>query len=166
MNKLDPILVKDIMTKKVVSATPETPLLEASQTMLSNNFTGLPVIDKENKVVGIITEYDLLSKGTAIHLPTFIKLFGAYPNRKKGEYLIDESLGEILAFAVKDVMNPDPLMMHEDDSLAHIVDKFSKHHRVNPIPIVDTEGRIVGVVSRFDVIKYYATVLAIANRTR
>lgn len=157
------ILIKDLMTPDVVSVRPETSLLDASEAIVSNQFNGLPVIDEEGKVVGILTEYDLLSKGTAIHLPTFIKLFGAYPDHQKEDYLIGKNLGDILSFTVKDVMNSDPLTMRQDDTLTALVDQFSTHHHVNPIPIVDHDGKLVGIVSRFDIVRYYASILQEAN---
>lgn len=151
--------IQDIMTKNVTSVTPATSILEASELLLENEFNGLPVVDQDGKVVGIVTEYDLLSKGTAIHLPTFLKLFGDYPGAGREEYLLKGKLGDILAFSVKDIMNTDPLTLPEDASVSDVVLAFGKHHRVNPIPVVSKEGKLAGIVSRYDVIKFYARML-------
>lgn len=160
--KKEKILVKDIMIKDVIAVFPETTLLKASAIMTKNGYNGLPVVNKDQKVIGIITEYDLLTKGTAIHLPTFIKLFGGFPEEK--DLLIKEKLGDILNFTVRDVMNDDPLVVKEKADLVEIVAAFSAHHRVNPIPVVNEEGSLVGIVSRFDVIKLYAKMLSKLNR--
>lgn len=154
------ISVKDVMTKQVVTVTPDTSLLKASELMTKYNFNGLPVVDKDKKVVGILTEYDMLTKGTAMHLPTFLKLFGQYPDHQKDEYAIGTNLGEILAFTVKDVMNPEPLMTHAEASLLEIVELFEKHHRVNPIPVVEKSGVLAGIVSRYDIIRCYSKMLS------
>lgn len=156
------ILAKDIMVKDVMAVFPETSLLRASAIMTQNGYNGLPVVNKDKKVIGIITEYDLLTKGTAIHLPTFIKLFGGFPEEK--DLLIKEKLGDILNFTVRDVMNDDPLVVQEKADLSAVVEAFGAHHRVNPIPVVDKEGVLVGIVSRFDVIKFYAKMLSKLNR--
>jgi len=74
-NNIEKIRARDIMTRKVVSVFPETTLLEVSDKFIRHELNGLPVINKSRKVVGIITEYDLLTKGTALHLPTLAKLF-------------------------------------------------------------------------------------------
>ena len=63
--------VQSIMTRDVVSVKPDTPLQEAAEVLARHGFNGMPVVDEENKLVGIITEYDLVAKGSAIHLPTF-----------------------------------------------------------------------------------------------
>ena len=57
------LTVKDIMTREVVSVKPETPLQEAAEVLAYHGFDGVPVVDEANKPVGILTEYDLLSKG-------------------------------------------------------------------------------------------------------
>jgi len=154
------ISVGDIMTKNVFTVTPETPLLEASELLLRHNFNGIPVVSSENKVIGIMTQYDLLSRGTEIHLPTFIKMFGDMPlNKKEGDYGLKGKFDDILSFTVKDVMNNEPLTIKESASVADIVREFSEHHRVNPIPVVDVNGILVGIVSRYDIIQFYAKML-------
>ena len=145
--------------------SPDMPLLMASQKMLRNEFTGLPVVDAKKKVVGIVTEYDLLTKGTAIHLPTFIKLFSDYPLSRTAESLMKGKLKDLLSFSVKDVMNTDPIVLKESATISEVVKIFGKHHRVNPIPIVNAVGVLVGIVSRYDIIKFYASMLERAEKT-
>ena len=66
--------VKDIMTSDVVSVHPDASILEAHELIAQHNFDGLPVVDREHHLVGILTEYDLLVKGSSLHLPTFQKV--------------------------------------------------------------------------------------------
>lgn len=151
------ILIKDIMTKKVATVAPDTSLIEASDKMIRSEFNGLPVVDRDQKVVGIITEYDLLSKGTAIHIPTFIRLMGEFPTKKRrASLLFKKSFEEMVSFTVRDVMNKDPIIMWEGSTFSNILRVFSEHHRVNPIPVVNAKGKLVGIVSRFDVIRYFS----------
>lgn len=149
---------KDIMTSKVVSVSPETSLLEASDLMTKGEFNGLPVVSESGRVLGIITEYDLLSKGTRIHLPTFIKYFSQSSGQDK-KPILQDALAESVSFTVRDVMNPDPIIFKEDTPIEEIVEAFSAHHRVNPVPVTDREGILTGIVSRFDIIKFYSSML-------
>ena len=151
MQNKNPTLVKDIMTKKVICVSKDTPLLDAYKLMIKNEFNGLPVIDGDKRVVGILTEYDLISKGTKMHLPTYIKLF-------------NKPLADILAFTVKDVMNVEPLLMKDSSTIAEVVEIFSMHHRVNPIPLVNNNNILVGIVSRYDIIKFDANMLKKAEK--
>lgn len=166
MDKIIETHARDIMTKSVVTVSPETPITEASRFLVENEFNGLPVVDANRRVVGIITEYDLLSKGTAIHLPTFMKLFGDYPASQGDEFHLKGKFSDILKITVGEVMNADPLTLPEDATIVEVVEAFSRHHRVNPIPIVNAAGAISGIVSRFDVIKFYAKMLHEVGQVR
>lgn len=162
---LSTTIAKDIMTSKVVSVSPEVSLLEASELMTKWEYSGLPVVSESNRVLGIITEYDLLSKGTRIHLPTFIKYFSEYGGKDQRPILQD-ALAESVAFTVRDVMNSDPMIFKEDTPIEEIVDAFSAHHRVNPVPVTNREGILTGIISRFDIIKFYASMLRKAKNMK
>jgi CBS domain-containing protein len=135
---------------------PDTPILEAHDLMTKYSIDGVPVVTEDKKLVGILTEYDLLTKGSAIHLPTFQRVLTALPVNEADRKRFREAVEEITKLRVKDVMNTDPLTLSEKASLEEVVATFRAHHRVNPIPVVDAEGKVVGVVSRFDVLKLFA----------
>ena len=145
--------VQSIMTRDVVSVGPDTPLQEAAEVLARHGFDGMPVVDGENKLVGILTEYDLISKGSAIHLPTFQKVIQNLGVYSKDKSRLVKDFKELAALTVKDVMNNDPLTLSEDATYEDAVSAFRDHHRVNPIPVVDQNRKVVGVVSRFDVLK-------------
>lgn len=139
------------MTRNVISLEPETPLIEAVNILLENGFNGLPVVSA-GVLVGIITEYDMVTKGSAVHIPTLIKMFGALDQKYGAE--LKEQLKSILAMKVVDVMNQEPLTLTEDADILRVVDTFSQHHKVNPIPIVSKDNKLVGIVSRSDMLKF------------
>src|SRR3989344_5845599 len=142
--------VKDFMQIKVISVKPETPVVSAVRLLYANNLKGLPVIDDEQKVVGIFTEYDLIAKSSFVNLVVFLKLVLAFDVYKKEQSFIRADLEKLLALQVKTIMNPDPMMLHPETSLEEAVKTFEEHHKVNPIPIVDSNGRLVGIISRAD----------------
>src|SRR3989344_3499863 len=144
------ILAKDIMTKEVVAVHPDTPLLEVAKVLAEHNFDGVPVVDNENHVVGIVTEYDLINKTSAVHLPTLQVVLRNLPQFKKEEAHFQE---EILQLKVSDIMNKDPITLTPDASYDEVIKLFREHHRVNPIPVIDKDHKVVGVISRFDVLR-------------
>ena len=148
--------VADIMTRNVVAVSPEILVIEAAELFSKHNINGIPVINKDRKLVGILTEYDLLTKGAVLHLPTFIKLLGEFKIHKNDKSLVREDLQKIVTLTVAEIMNDDPLTLSSTATLEEAVVAFSEHHRVNPIPIVDSSNHLVGIVSRFDVIKFYS----------
>ncbi len=147
--------VKDIMTREVISVRPETSVLEAHELIAKHNFDGVPVVDHEKRLVGILTEYDLVSKGSAIHLPTFQLILQNLKVFRRDRQHFEHEIQSISSLTVKDVMNSDPLTLPEDATFEQAVMAFRNHHRVNPIPVIDRDRRVVGVVSRYDVLKLF-----------
>jgi len=147
------VLVKDIMTRNVLSVGPSDSLLEAADMLMRHGFNGLPVVDWKGKLVGILTQYDLISKSTQLHLPTFQRLIEQHPAFRSSPEMQRKQLEEISSIRVEDVMNKDPLVLHEEATFKEAVDAFYEHHRVDPIPVVDKNGKLVGIVSRYDILK-------------
>ena len=148
--------VSDLMTRNTVSVSPEMPIMEAVQILSRYKLDGAPVINSDRVVVGILTEYDLLTKGTSIHLPTLLKLFNEFDLYKKDKSSIREELTGILSMRVQDVMNPKPFVMKQSASIEEATKTFTEHHRINPIIVIDDLGKLVGVLSRYDVIRLYS----------
>ena len=142
------------MTRSVIPTSPDTPVVEAANILLKHKFNGLPVVDENNKVIGVLTEYDLILKGTAIHLPTFLQIFQELSVYKKGSEPIREDLRKIFNIKVAEVMNKEPLILNSETSLLEVANAFAQHHKVNPIPIVDATNTLVGIISRHDLLKF------------
>ena|SRR3989338_1591478 len=153
LKKLPKISIKDIMTKKVISVLPDTPIIEAAKKLSKYNFDGMPVVDKNNKLVGILTEYDLVSKGSSIHLPTFQIILENLKVFKKDRSKFKKEIKEISSLTVQDVMNKEPLTLYENATFEEAAAAFRVHHRVNPIPVINHKNKVIGVVSRFDILK-------------
>ena len=147
------VKITDIMTKEVISVDPEAPLFEAAKILADHNFNGMPVVDKENKLIGILTQYDLISQGSFIHLPTLQKILKDMNVLGQDKSHFKKEFKDIIALKVKDAMNTEPLALRDDASYDEAVKTFREHHRVNPIPVINKEGKVVGVVSRYDIIK-------------
>lgn len=147
------------MTKSVISVYPEISLVEAAKVIVSHNFDGLPVIDHDNNLIGIITTYDLISKGSLLHLPTFqiilknVDILKKDLSELKEDLNFKEDLKTVASLTVKDIMNSEPLTVSPDTTLEKAIMIFRDHHRVNPIPVINDHNKVVGVLSRFDVLK-------------
>lgn len=144
------IYAKDIMSKEVVSVHSDTPLLDVAKVLAEHNFDGVPVVDANNKLVGLVTEYDLINKTSAVHLPTLQVILKNLPQFKKEEAHFQE---EILNLKVTDIMNKEPITLTPDVSYDEVIKLFREHHRVNPIPVIDKDRTVLGVISRFDVLR-------------
>jgi CBS domain-containing protein len=152
----------DIMTPKVLSVGPDAPILEAMQLMLLNGVSGLPVIDQHGKLIGIVTEGDFLRRvetGTEKKRPKWLEFFVG-PGRLADEYVHTHGR------RVAEVMTPDPFTIAEDTRLEEVVDSMERR-RIKRVPVV-REGRVVGIVSRADLLHALARLvrtLAASSRT-
>ena len=141
------------MNTEVISVFPETSLAEATRLLLVHGLTGMPVVDRDNSVLGILTEYDLINKDSAIHLPTLQKVLKGFAAHDHLETQPD--VQKVLSLMVKDVMNSDPLLFQGEATIEEVIATFRAHHRVNPVPVVDKNKKVIGIVSRADVLKIF-----------
>lgn len=146
------VFVRDFMTKKVISVSPDSPIADATKIITEHSFDGLPVVNRNNQLVGIITEYDLITKTSDLSNSFLAKILNdVYASREADS--IRPEIKSISKLTVADIMNPEPLTLREDATFEEVINTFRQHHRVNPIPIVDDQNKIVGIVSRFDVLR-------------
>ena len=144
------------MTPQPITVRPEDTVVFAAKLLAEHNFNGLPVVDPDGKLTGILTEYDLVSKGSDLHLPTLISILGNVGVYKKDSGLIKQDLKKLLTLQVKNIMNAEPLTIDQTAPVQALADLFAHHHRVNPIPVVAGDRRLVGLVSRFDLVRLFA----------
>jgi len=134
--------VKDVMTRKVISVGADESVLKAARLMLQNHISGMPVIDKDGELIGIVTEGDFLRRGelgTQRRRPKWLE-FIVGPGRLAEEYA--HSSGR----RVDEIMTTDPCTVDETDSLEKVVELMERR-RVKRLPVMHA-GRIVGIVSR------------------
>ena len=149
--------VKDVMTPKVISVGADETVVNAARLMLRHQISGLPVIDKEGELVGIVTEGDFLRRGelgTQRRRPKWLE-FVLGPGKLAQEYVQASSK------KVEDVMTPDPQTIGEDESLETVVDMMERH-RIKRIPVT-RGGRVVGIISRANLMHALASVARDAN---
>lgn len=149
------VTIDRIISRNVISTTPDSSLLEAASIIEKNNFDGLPVVDKNNVLVGILTQYDLITKGSFVHLPTFQKILQNFSIVSKDRLHFQNEIKEIIKLTVRDVMNDDPMTLPKNASIEEAILAFKDHHRVNPIPVIDSKRKVVGVISRYDIVKLF-----------
>lgn len=147
--------VKDIMTKKLIALRPDDGLEKATKLFEEYNFDGFPVINEDGKLLGIVTAYDMVSQSYATHLPTLLNILEDVYNKKADEKTFKEQFDRVRTVKVRDMMNEDPLIIAPDVRVEDLAKEFIQHHRVNPIPVIDANKKLLGVVSRFDILRFF-----------
>ncbi|SER52792.1 BON domain-containing protein [Faunimonas pinastri] len=147
----------DIMTVPVISVSPETSLKDAVELMLQHHVSGLPVTDADGRLAGVISEADLLCRkelGTERRHARWLEfIFGA------GHFAEDYARSR--GRQVNEVMTSRVVTGSPETPLETVVDLMNRH-RIKRLPIVES-GRLVGIVSRSDVLHALAGALAEVN---
>ena len=134
--------VRDVMTQNVISIAANQTILKAARLMLQNDISGLPVVDAQGVLVGMVTEGDFLRRdelGTERRRPKWLE-FLLGPGRIAEEYV--RASGR----KVEDVMTCDPVTVAEDDTLETVVELMERR-RIKRLPVL-RDGKMVGIVSR------------------
>ena len=142
-------LVSEVMTREVVSLSPSAPVHTAWELMMEKSVKALPVIDSDNRVVGILTDEDLTERaGIRQRLSIALRLEPAVIQQ---ELLALE--GSTLT--VKEVMTSPVVTVVESDNLGHATALMTRR-KLKRLPVVDEKGRLVGILSRLDVLRQVA----------
>jgi CBS domain-containing protein len=138
--------VADVMTRKVISLTDTMPVAQAWETMLKHLLKALPVLNKNGEVVGILTDEDLLDRaGLEQHLSIAERL---------DEKTLQAELNGLRASPLKvaDVMTSPAITVRGDEPLSVAAARMAEH-RIKRLPVLDEQGKLIGVLSRVDVLK-------------
>ena len=140
--------VEDHMTRRVVTVTPDTPILMAAKLMLENHISGLPVVDASARVVGIISETDLLREDgkSADGSPWLQMVAGA-----------DGPTGdpaELGARKVEEIMSRMPITVAPNASVAQAC-RVLAQHRIKRLPVIQ-DDKLVGIIGRADLVRAFA----------
>jgi CBS domain-containing protein len=147
--------VAEIMDAEPVSVSPEDSVDTVVRTLKEHELPGVPVVNEGGRVVGIITEADLVigDEQGDLHLPHYIELFGGYVFLEPLSRF-ESRLKKAIAATAQDMMTSDPKTIGPDASVQDAAKLIAKT-RHNRIPVVE-HGRLVGVVTRLDVLDYLA----------
>ena len=145
------LTVRDVMDADPVSVTPETPVQDVVRRLREHELGGLPVVNEGGRVIGIITDSDLVMAGDEgdLHLPHFIELFGGIVFLES-LHKFEERLQRALASKARDMMTEDPTTIDADASL-HDAGRLMTRSKHNRLPVVE-HGRLVGMLTRVDVL--------------
>ncbi len=142
----------ELMHKKVITAGKDTTVKEAAVIMSKNKVSGLPVIDEEGNIEGIVTDSDILKYRQKINMPEYLKVIEYFIEQAHpGE--LENNIREILAHKVADIMTVKLVTVGETAGLGEIIGKFAEHH-ISRIPVVKGK-KLVGIIAREDVIRAF-----------
>lgn len=141
---------RDIMTRKVISVSPETEVTKAAKILLDNSVNGMPVVDSEGRLVGIICQSDLIAQQKQLPLPSvFTILDGVIPLFSQKN--LESEAQKIMATTVFKAMTPDPVTISPESSLEEIA-KLMVDKKLHTLPVIK-QGKLIGIVGKEDVLR-------------
>lgn len=145
------MLAKEIMSSNVITVTRETTVSEVAKLLVEHKVSGLPVVDEESRVIGMVSEGDLIHQDKKLHTPAFLEILGGIIYLENPQR-VAQDLQKMTASKVAEIMTPKVYTVKEDTTVESIA-TIMVERQVNRIPVVDTGGRLVGIVSRQDLVK-------------
>lgn len=141
------LLAKDIMTKKVITISKDATLAELAKLLIKNKISGVPIVDKREELVGIVTEADLIIKESNLPFPlsfsfAFLESYESYTKSTK----------EYLETRVEEVMSTNVKTAREDMPISKVVN-IMINNNINRLPVLNNDGKLTGIITRADIIK-------------
>jgi CBS domain-containing protein len=141
---------EDIMDSDVPSVSPDDDARTAIDLLAKTELGAVAVVDEDGKVVGIVSESDLIlsDEESDLHLPHYLNIMGGivFVGSMKG---FEDRLNKAFATEVSELMSADPIVAHTYEAADRVAKKIAdKHH--NHLPVVDADGRLAGMVTRAD----------------
>jgi len=137
---------QDIMTTSVITVTSNTNIKELAQLLTSKRISGVPVVDDNGLLLGIVTETDLLFTEKPLHIPTFVTLLDAVVFFEN-PFKMDKDLKKLTASKVADLYSRDCLTVVAATPIEEIAELMISQ-KVNLLPVIDEKRKVIGIVSR------------------
>jgi CBS domain-containing protein len=139
------------MTTDVKVAKQTDTIKSIAKILIHEKIGGLPVVDEDNRVVGIISETDIIKKEKHVAVPEFITFLQGVIYLEDFKKM-EKDIQDIAAVQVKDLMSKEVIKVYEDDTFDDVANIMIKKS-VNRVPVVDKDNKIKGIICRYDIIK-------------
>jgi CBS domain-containing protein len=141
---------RDIMTREVITALPETPIAELSRTLENRKIGGVPVVDQGGRLVGIVTQSDLVERARELELPPAINILDFHVYLQIPSQLL-KRVERMLGATVGEVMSPKPVTVTPETPVPQVAALMAKQ-KVHTLPVLEG-GKIVGIIGKIDIIR-------------
>jgi CBS domain-containing protein len=139
---------KNFMTKNVITIKTDATVQELSKLLTKHKISGVPVVEDDKKLIGIVTENDIISQNKRLHIPTVMRLFDAF--FVLGSSKVEEEIKKIAATTVAGIYTKDVVTITEDTSLQEVATIMSEK-KIHLLPVL-RDNIVVGIVAKNDVL--------------
>ena len=144
------IKAQDIMTREIISVTPDTEIAQAASLLLENRINGVPVVDATGELVGILCQSDLIAQQKSIPIPSLFTLLDGYipltPTKR-----MDREVEKIAATKVAEAMTTPPVTVDPETDIEKIA-VLMVEKNFHTVPVVDGD-KLVGIIGKEDILR-------------
>ena len=144
------ITAKDIMTREVITISPETEVAQAAKLLLTNRINGVPVVNDAGELVGILCQSDLIIQQKNIPIPSLFTLLDGFIPLTSSKKL-DKEVEKIAATTAADAMTANPVTVRPDTGIEDVA-ALMVEKSYHTLPVVDGE-KLVGIVGKEEVLR-------------
>lgn len=155
--------VKDIMRREVPIAGASTPVAELARLMVDHRVPGVPIVEN-GELVGIVTEADLIQREADVDVPAVGTLLDAVFFADAGTPF-DDDVRHVLATTAGQLMSAPVISIRDIATLSELATLMLRR-RINPVPVIDEERRIVGLATRTGLVEMIARLESESSSTR
>ena len=141
---------KDIMNTDVVTVSPDMTVEELGRLFITKRISGVPVVDQDNNMIGIVTENDLIKQNKRLHIPTLLRLFDALVPLQSFKS-VEEEIKVMAATTISQIYTKEVISVEPEASLQDIATIMAEKG-IHTLPVLSS-GKLVGIIGRIDVIK-------------
>ena len=150
---MDTLKVREIMTTAVVTVKPDTTVGELADILAKNKISGVPVVDGEGRVLGMVSEADIILQDADLHFPYYVQ-FLEMVIYLQSVHKFEERVRKQIASKVSEIMTEEVVSVPPDESVREVATLMADRG-VNRLPVVE-DGRLVGIVTRGDIVRAIA----------
>lgn len=145
--------VKDIMQSNVITAGPDTTVRELADLLAEHKISGVPVVDDERRVVGMVSEADVILQDADLHFPYYIQFLESIIYLQSMSKF-EERFRKAFGTKVADIMSEEVIAISPDASV-HDAATMMADHKINRLPVTE-QRHLVGIVTRGDIVRAIA----------
>ncbi|PSB44571.1 CBS domain-containing protein [Chamaesiphon polymorphus] len=149
-------IVADWMNRDLITVKPNTPLADAVKLLVDRHISGLPVIDDDGKLVGVISESDLMWREQGLEQPPYMIFLGGVIYFKN-PLTYDRDLHKALGQTVGEVMTPYAISISADTLLSEAA-RILHDKKIHRLPVVDENNHPIGIITESDIVRAIAAV--------
>ena len=148
------LTAQDLMTANVIAVTKETEVRELAKIFADNKISGAPVLDGLGKVIGVVTESDLIFQNKKVHIPTAVAILDAFFFLENPDKM-EQEIKKIAGTKVEDIYTGDIITVRQNTPLDEVATLMAEK-KIHTLPVLDEQDELVGVIGKSDIIRMIA----------